>query len=96
MSEEEKSGNVVLEEFLTPGKRPGADDLSIVAESATNANISSKYENRHCRSTIPPETVVRAGTTEFRRLTSCAVDAKRQRIVSDRTRYFESGGRADD
>jgi hypothetical protein len=39
MSREENSGNVVLEEFLTPGKRPGADDLSIVAEFVTNANI---------------------------------------------------------
>jgi hypothetical protein len=39
MRGEENSGNVVLEEFLAPGKRPGADDLSIVAESATNANI---------------------------------------------------------
>jgi hypothetical protein len=39
MSREEKSGNVVSEEFLTPGKRPGADDASIVAESEINANI---------------------------------------------------------
>jgi hypothetical protein len=39
MSEEEKSGIVVLEEFLTPGKRPGADDFFSVAESGENSNI---------------------------------------------------------
>jgi hypothetical protein len=38
MSEEEKSGIVVLEEFLTPGKRPGADDFFSVAESGTSAD----------------------------------------------------------
>jgi hypothetical protein len=41
MSEEEKSGNVISEEFLTPGKRPGVDDLSIVAGLAAIANIWS-------------------------------------------------------
>jgi hypothetical protein len=51
MSEEEKTGNVVLEEFLTPGKRPGADDFFSVAESATNANISSKFEFSRSRMT---------------------------------------------
>jgi hypothetical protein len=45
MSREENSGNVVLEEFLAPGKRPGAYDPSIVAESVNNANIWSNTVN---------------------------------------------------
>jgi hypothetical protein len=46
MSEEEKSGNVISEEFLTPGERPGVDDLSIVAGPATIANNwSNSYKS---------------------------------------------------